>query len=237
MSKESEWARAARLHAQLSGAELGRRLSESLGRSIDRAAVDKMQKGIRRIKADELYAISSVTGFPLPDELAASIRPATDGAGAILGAEHVPLKPVTVVGAVQAGVYVEALEWPPDEWYSAPVAALPQYAQFHQTGLAVRGDSMNELYPDGSVVICVKFIDLGRDPRDGERVIVQRRVGTEWEATVKELRQHADGSWWLWPRSSSPEFQQPWRLDHDGDDWNDNLQVVAKVIGCVRLEP
>lgn len=96
---------------------------------------------------------------------------------------------------------------------------------------------MNELYPPGSVVVCVKYIDLGRDPEHEERVIVQRGVGGEFEATIKEIRQHPDGTWWLWPRSTDPNFQQPWQLTHDGDDWNDNLRVVAKVVGSYRPEP
>jgi len=156
--------------------------------------------------------------------------------GELLG-ESVPLDFIHVVGAVQAGVWREALEWPEADWYPAPVATDRRFSRFPQFGLEVRGPSMNELYPDGSVVVCVKLIDIGRDPKPFDRVIVQRRAGDGYEATVKELRIDADNNAWLWPRSTDPNFQQPWRVpasdaDHDGED----ITVVALVIGSYRPE-
>ena len=65
----SEWLRQALKESGLSQAELARVLSARLGRSIDRAAVNKMASGKRQITADELLEIARVTGQALPDDL------------------------------------------------------------------------------------------------------------------------------------------------------------------------
>lgn len=97
---------------------------------------------------------------------------------------------------------------------------------------------MNEIYPEGSVVICVKIHDLGRDPLPPERVVCQRRSEMGFEATVKELRRDALGEFWLWPRSNDPNFQQPWKLPKPNEhDHNDDIQIVALVVGMYRPEP
>jgi hypothetical protein len=51
----------------LTQAELARRLSVELSRSIDRAMINKMIKGTRRVSADEWHGIARVTRFALPD--------------------------------------------------------------------------------------------------------------------------------------------------------------------------
>ncbi|WP_052026844.1 S24 family peptidase [Rhodovulum sp. PH10] len=58
-----DWIQAALLHKGMSQAELARQLSERLGRAIDRAAVNKLAKGRRRLMLDEMVAISQITGF------------------------------------------------------------------------------------------------------------------------------------------------------------------------------
>jgi hypothetical protein len=49
-------------------AELARRMTDKLGRSIDRAAVNKMTKGTRDVSADEMLAVMQITGAPLPQQ-------------------------------------------------------------------------------------------------------------------------------------------------------------------------
>lgn len=64
----SSWLRQALIGSNLTQAELARMLSTRLGRSIDRAAVNKMASGKRQIAADELLEIARVTKHPLPEE-------------------------------------------------------------------------------------------------------------------------------------------------------------------------
>ena len=61
-----EWILAALRHANLKQSELSRLLTERLGRSVDRSAVNKLTKDEQILKADEMLIISELTGFPLP---------------------------------------------------------------------------------------------------------------------------------------------------------------------------
>ncbi|WP_375637106.1 S24 family peptidase [Bartonella sp. AP152HLJHH] len=62
----SQWLQSALSEAGLSQSELSRQLTASLGRSIDRAAVNKMLKETRDISARELLEISKLTGASIP---------------------------------------------------------------------------------------------------------------------------------------------------------------------------
>lgn len=62
------WLHEALAASKISQAELSRRLTESLGRSIDRAAVNKMVKGTREISAAELIEILAITGAEIPGD-------------------------------------------------------------------------------------------------------------------------------------------------------------------------
>ena len=54
--------------------------------------------------------------------------------------------------------------------------------------LKVVGPSMDLMYPDGTIILCVRYADLGRLPESGERVVCQRRDDQGLvEATVKEF--------------------------------------------------
>lgn len=160
-------------------------------------------------------SIEDFSGLPSPDAL--------------------PVLSVPVIGAVQAGAWVDAVERDRDDWYEVAVAADGRYPGVRRYGLEVRGPSMNRRYPEGSIVIVVKLLDLGRDPRHGERVVVQRRRRADdlMEATVKELR-IVDGEPWLWPDSDHPSFQQPTPL-HDGAE-DDIVEIAGVVVGSYRPE-
>ncbi|NIA72301.1 helix-turn-helix domain-containing protein [Pelagibius litoralis] len=150
---------------------------------------------------------------------------------------------IEVRGAVNAGVWREAAEWPPGDWERmyVPVAKPYKDAAF---GLTVQGPSMNSVYPDGTILVCVSLYNYGRDLEAGDKVIVHRRSpeGTV-EATVKEFQIDDTGHVWLWPRSNHPAHQQPIpmpngkafddaALESDGD----SIQISAIVLGSYRPE-
>jgi len=120
---------------------------------------------------------------------------------------------IRVIGAVQAGSWRTALEWPEEDQYETPVRIDPKFAGLTAIALEVRGPSMNEVFPHGTIVICVAYIELGRGPIHGERVVVQRFRGAEVEASIKEYRHEKDGIPRLWPLSQHPDHQAPLRLD------------------------
>ena len=139
---------------------------------------------------------------------------------------------IWVVGKVQAGLFVEAIEWDESQWYAVDVPIAPRFRS-RAKALQVAGNSMDLEYKDGAIVIWVDLLDF-RPPESGDHVIVysHRRDGCI-EATVKELRIDANGKQWLWPRSSQPEFQAPVCLT-DLPDNIETVEIKGIVIGDYR---
>jgi repressor LexA len=154
--------------------------------------------------------------------------------------DPLPLSRVPVIGYVQAGKWREAMEWGVDERYSVPVPADPDHPKARRFGLEVRGTSMNRVFPEGTVVICIPTGDYNHGIGDGNFVVVQQRdrQTNEMEATVKQLQIDARGRAWLWPRSDDPEHQQPIELprnhhEHAHHAGGAEIAVVAVVTKAV----
>lgn len=214
-------------------------------------------RGIRRRghapKADTLIALAQLALNVPPDYLLSALpKPA-----GIRPSKGFQLDMVMVRGAVQAGVWREAIEWEGSDWYSISVPNDDRYPGVERFALEVRGDSMDRIYPEGTIIVCVRFADLARSPEPGERVICLRRSRTgEYEATVKEYDLDAQGRHVLWPRSSQPEYQTPIVLpgnhlpiggyeklpdtvhagDFADDGMPDDIWISALVTASVRLE-
>ncbi|QCE34511.1 hypothetical protein FAI40_03675 [Acetobacteraceae bacterium] len=121
---------------------------------------------------------------------------------------------VNVIGCVQAGLWREAMERSYEDCYTIPAYVPEAYQHLPYYGLSVRGESMNLVFPEGSVVIVANFANLERGPETGDYVIVQRRdpYSSSFEATVKAFQRKENGEIMLWPRSSDPKFQRPFIL-------------------------
>lgn len=121
----SEWLQKALEASDVSQSDLARQLTESLGRSIDRAAVNKMVKGSRSIAGDELLEIERITGFEAPKEIVVPLR-----------------------GRVGAGAAVYALEDDdPERTAPAPAQSRPG-----TIALEVSGDSMFPAYEPQTLI-------------------------------------------------------------------------------------
>jgi hypothetical protein len=62
-----QWVKCAHEHAGMNQADLSRALAQAGLTSVDRAAVSKVIKGQRVLKAEEMLEISRITGYPIPD--------------------------------------------------------------------------------------------------------------------------------------------------------------------------
>jgi len=164
-------------------------------------------------------------------------------------ADALPVNTVFVKGTVQAGLWQEALEWPASDWRAINIPTDSRFAGAERFGLLVSGESMNRIYPDGSIAIAVRLDAIGRMPRSGERVVAIKRSnsGSGVEATIKRFEETADGRKILWPESYNPDFQVPIVLDDiasnisfDGHDADHactlDLEIVAIIIGSYRPE-
>lgn len=112
-----------------------------------------------------------------------------------------------------------------------PIAGVPGYAAVRLVGLKVSGSSMDLLYPDGSYVIVASAADT--DVRHGDRVVVYRSQGELIEASIKEVRVEETGRVALWPRSTSPEHQDPIYL---ADDEQGGPEIAYVVVGRFSIE-
>ena len=156
-----------------------------------------------------------------------------------------PLRAIRVIGDVQAGVFREALEWPPVEQYDVMAEVNADASPYPVFGLKVIGPSMNQFFPEGSVAICIKLHDLPEDyqVRPGKFVVVMRRndIGPdEFEATIKQIEVDPHGRWMLWPRSFDPAFRAPVplaHLDRGADEDNDDVRLWAVVVGKHETYP
>lgn len=155
--------------------------------------------------------------------------------GELLGdASIIPLGPrLFVKGAVQAGAWSEAAQWPEDEWQTFTGRCDVTADEQHRFGLMVRGDSMDEIYPPGTILECVSL--FGRaEATPGKRVIVARRdIEGRYETTCKELVEK-DGELWLVPRSRNPAHA-PIRVQ-DCDPGIIESRVIAIVVASTRPE-
>lgn len=193
-------------------------LAERLG--VEQPTVQRWEKGKREPDLGQLIALANALG----------VEP-----GTLLSANaSAPIGPrLFVKGAVAAGVWRAAVEWPADDWQSfngrADVTAEPE----HRFGLRVIGDSMDEIYPDGTIVECVSL--FGRaEAAPGKRVVVVRQdEHGQYEATVKELVEQV-GELWLVPRSTNPAHL-PFKLNEPAPGIVET-RIAAVVVASVRPE-
>lgn len=193
-------------------------LAERVG--VEQPTVQRWERGQREPKFEQLFKIAEVLGV--------------DAATLLSKDAITPLGPTLYIkGEVQAGLWRPAIELPEADWITftgrADVTADPK----HRFGLRVIGNSMDLLYPEGTILECVSlFGHVEAVP--GKRVIVIRKdVHGDCEATVKELIE-SEGELWLVPRSSDPSHA-PIRLDGEYPGIEET-RIAAVVVASVRPE-
>lgn len=140
---------------------------------------------------------------------------------------------ISVIGVVEAGAWRPAVE-PPAGTSRVPWVAPSAYRGYTVVAFELAGHSMDKVYPHGSIILAVAYSDLGRDPRPGERVIVQRYAHDEVEASCKDFRVGPQGHLELWPLSTRPEHQKP--LPYPAKD-GETVHITHRVIGAIVHEP
>ncbi|MEW4469032.1 XRE family transcriptional regulator [Parasphingorhabdus sp. JC815] len=194
------------------------KLAEML--NVEQPTIQRWESGKREPSISDLELIAKTFGVTLSDLFA-----------------NVPIRALGptlyVKGAVAAGQWVEAYEWHEDDWQSFTGRADVTADVGHRFGLQVKGDSMDEIYPDGTIVECVSLFG-NAEPMPGKKVVVVRRKFDQTiEATVKELVE-IDGALWLRPRSSNPVHQSICLQDDNGEI--EETRIVAVVVASVRPE-
>lgn len=143
-----------------------------------------------------------------------------------------------VIGNVQAGQWVEAVAWEEPDQFSVKIPLPRNWPDnLKVEGFVVRGTSMDQLYPEGSVVFAIGTIANQIDPSPGDRVIVTRedRNGL-FEVTIKEYVLDGSGRPWLWPKSTDPAFQTPLSLIGSSDSKIVQVTVTGIVVAAFALD-
>lgn len=186
------------------------------------ARVTELLNGTREVQVPELIPMAAFLNMDVGELLSALTR---RRAGLVF---RQPL--LEVRGRVQAGDWREALEWPLEDRYQVPMPIPERFRAYKVFGLEVGGDSMDEVYPPGSVLQCVPIMDYTVPLKSGDRVIVQRRrANGEIEATVKELVEDGPKRW-LIARSKNPIHRAPIMFP-GSDTKTEDADVIAIVIG------
>jgi len=116
------------------------------------------------------------------------------------------LPALPVVGTIRAGTWIETYMLEHDEEGTIPVSRDLRFPYARQYALAVSGDSMDQLAPDGSFVVCVDFGESGLRLKDGMMAHVESLEHGKSETTLKEVH-HRNGEVVLIPRSSNPVYK------------------------------
>ncbi|MDC8803910.1 XRE family transcriptional regulator [Halomonas pacifica] len=140
---------------------------------VSRPAVAQWEKGKTSPSAENLRNVATATAKPLIYFFT----------GAGVGTEEFDEAPrmrgqVPLINWVQAGAWTEAIAHhePELEYYPAPPGCGP-----NTFGLRVRGESMIEVYPPGTLI----FVDPDVEPVSGDDVVVQCEQHGGAEATFK----------------------------------------------------
>ena len=193
-------------------------LAERMG--VEQPTIQRWEAGKREPNFEQLFQLASILevepGMLIDPSIAAAIGPR-----------------LFVKGEVAAGMWNPAAEWPEADWQSFNGRADVNAEIQHRFGLRVVGDSMDQIYPDGTIVECVSL--FGRaEILPGKRVIVIRENDQGmFEATVKELVEQ-DGELWLVPRSSNPAHR-PIKLS-EPEPGIVETRIAAIVVSSVRPE-
>lgn len=181
----------------------------------------------RTLRTDTLARLA--TGLDLPmDELARVMGLAAAPPPRIVRAPEGWELPVRY--AVQAGSWLEedesAQALPP----GPAIAADPRY-RAQQWLEEVRGDSVDRIAPEGSVVQVADWVDLGLEPQTGQIVVVRRTraQGALRERSLKVVKRTGRRIE-LWPNSTNPRWSEPLVLVDDGANADD---VTVELAGLV----
>lgn len=193
-------------------------LAEKMG--VEQPTIQRWEKGKREPSFEQLFALAAILDVDpsalIDPSIAASIGPR-----------------LFVKGEVAAGVWGHAFELPQSEWQTFTGRADVNADAKHRFGLRVVGDSMNMIYPPGTIVECVSVFGHA-EAAPGKRVVVVRTNDHgECEATVKELVEQ-EGALWLVPRSYNPEHR-PIKIG-ENEPGIIETRIAAVVVASVRPE-
>lgn len=174
----NEWLKTALEVSGLSQAEVSRRLGDKLNRSYARSMINKMANGQRKISAEELIALSEITGQsikkrsvqtdPRNTTETKSNAPTSHDFGPSIDFHNLPQN-VPIFGTVAGSLAGGAFQWQsadPIDYARRPPGLMKAKNLY---ALYVQGSSMEPQYFPGDLI----FINPNRPPNIGDVVVVE----------------------------------------------------------------
>lgn len=182
---------------------------------LSHSQVSRYERGLGSPQLDLLKAFAQVYRVPLTD---------------VIDFGHSFLM-LALVGKVAAGAWRDATELPTEDQQLVPY--MPRADRPIPDGaLELEGDSMNEIWPDRTIIF-YKRIVTGYRPVTGHRVVIERWRAGEVEVTCKEVQVLDDGQVLLIPRSLNPAHRPV--LLAGGEE--DEIRIWAIVTDTLQPEP
>lgn len=216
-------------------------IRDQTGKSFSQIArtVGVAPSTIVRFMNDEAanHSLSATTMARLENEFG----PLTPQSNALIPSNSSELVPM--VGRIQAGLW-QSGDMFAQEGYSEFISITPddRYPGIKRWAFRVQGDSMDLLYPSGTIVVAVSYCDIARLPKTGDKVIAIRQENGLEEATLKEIEIRDDGRVVLWPRSTNPDFSQAIVLPKSSlnpfpdNGCHDEYRIAGMIIQSIRRE-
>lgn len=77
------------------------------------------------------------------------------------------IRTVRVTGELCAGEWSEAQDWPAEDQYEVAAPLPPEWSDAPLVARVVQGNSMNKVYPEGTIVYLAPLASLARSPVNG----------------------------------------------------------------------
>jgi SOS-response transcriptional repressor LexA len=224
MSSDPEIARIKSLLAQaMKRKKIGAKPLARRANLGETAVRDFMKKENVDIRLLTLKKLAGALGLELEDLFAAE--------GSLMPMRLGPQ--LSIKGSVAAGKWSDAYEWPEDDWQTFTGRADVTASMMHRFGLQVMGDSMDEIYPEGTIIECVSLFGNAEAAPGKNVVVIRTRSDLLVEATVKQLVE-INGELWLTPRSRNPSHQS-YKLGQEVSGIVET-RIAAIVVASVRPE-
>lgn len=194
-------------------------LSKQLGDSP--SLVSDLLNKTQDTKLSTIYRLADALDVPVDRLLASDVQPIETGPKLYLK------------GEVAAGLWREAYEWAREDWQAATGRSDIHAPADERFFLRIVGDSMDELYPEGTLIECLSVFAVEQIEPGRRVVVVRQRDDGMMEATVKELAL-VDGRPWLRPRSRNPAHSA-FAVDDPGEGIEE-VRIIAQVVASVRPE-
>lgn len=148
------------------------------------------------------------------------------------------LNSAKIKGYVQAGLWGSADEEYLPEEEQKPVPIFGNFPYKSVYGLIVKGDSMDKIYEEGDLLLCVNIWEYGRENiKPGANLIIKAiSTSDEIETTVKKLEVDNNGHLWLVPQCKTEGKYKKYPVPNIEDIDDLSIKINGKTIKRISVD-